>query len=118
MTQPSGTGRNPQNGRPSWDPRKVLLCVLEGNRETMARALADNGYQVFVARDTSQAVDRMRENQLEVVGLDSRFDQVEQGFVFVDLAKLHPEVGPTAPLVLRSGFPLTTYDGCSCGFSQ
>jgi predicted Zn finger-like uncharacterized protein len=83
MTQPSGTTRKVQNGRPSWDPRKVLLCVLESSRESMARALADNGYQVFVARDTRQAVDRMRENQLEVVVLDSRFDQVEQGCVFV-----------------------------------
>ncbi|MDQ2936913.1 MAG: hypothetical protein M3R67_05330, partial [Acidobacteriota bacterium] len=46
-------------------------------------ALAENRYQVFVAQDTRQAVERMRENQLDVVILDSRFDPVEQGSVFV-----------------------------------
>jgi CheY-like chemotaxis protein len=69
--------------RPAWDPRKALVCVPEDNREPIARSLAEDGYQVFVAHDTRQAVDRMRENQLDVVLLDSRFDPVEQGPVFV-----------------------------------
>jgi predicted Zn finger-like uncharacterized protein len=81
--QSSGAGRKSQSGRGSWDPRKVLVCGVEDNRESIARGLAENGHQVFVAQDTRQAVDRMRENQLEVVVLDSRFDQVEQGNVFV-----------------------------------
>ncbi len=76
-------GSNPQSGRPSWHPRTALICIPEDNRESVARALAENGYQVFVAKDTSQAVDRMRENQLDVVLLDQRFDPVEQGPVFV-----------------------------------
>lgn len=69
--------------RPSWNPRKALVCVLEENREKVARALAESGYKVFVANDTRQAVDRMRENQVDVVILDARFDPVEQGTVYV-----------------------------------
>ncbi|MDQ1638561.1 MAG: hypothetical protein QOF62_1900 [Pyrinomonadaceae bacterium] len=69
--------------RPSWNPRKALVCVLEESRESVARALTDNGYKVFVANDTRQAVDRMRENELDVVVLDARFDPVEQGTVYV-----------------------------------
>jgi response regulator RpfG family c-di-GMP phosphodiesterase len=49
----------------------------------LARSLAEIGYQVFVAEDTRQAVERMRENQLDVVIVDPRFDASEQGAVFV-----------------------------------
>lgn len=83
LNQSGAPGANPQSARPSWNPRKALVCIPEDNRDTVARALAENGYQVFVAEDTSQAVDRMRENQLDVVLLDQRFDPVEQGTVFV-----------------------------------
>lgn len=80
---PAVMSRNSKNVRPSWDPRRVLVCMPEDNREVVARGLAENGYQVFVAEDTRQAVERMRENQLDVVLLDPRFDPVEQGPVFV-----------------------------------
>jgi predicted Zn finger-like uncharacterized protein len=83
INQPSATGRSQRGVRPSWDPRKALVCVPADNRELTARSLAENGYQVFVAQDTRQAVDRMRENQLDVVLLDPRFDPSEQGNVFV-----------------------------------
>jgi CheY-like chemotaxis protein len=69
--------------RPPGYSRKALVCVLAENRERVARGLAEDGYQVFVAEDTRQAVDRMRENKLEVVLLDPRFDQAEQGAVYV-----------------------------------
>ena len=72
-----------QSGRSSWNPRKALVCAVEENRESIARGLADNNYQVFVAEDSRQAVERMRENRLDLVILDSRFDPVEQGSVFV-----------------------------------
>jgi CheY-like chemotaxis protein len=65
------------------DPRKALVCTAELHSETIARQLTKNGYQVFVARDTGQAVDRMREDQLEVVLVDSEFDSAEQGAAFV-----------------------------------
>ena len=69
--------------RPAWNPRKALVCTAEIHREAIARQLTKNGYQVFVAQDTGQAVDRMREIQLEVVLLDSDFDAAEQGAAFV-----------------------------------
>lgn len=64
-------------------PRKALICLAEQHRETIARQLASNGYQVFVAQNTGQAIDRMRENQLVVVLLDHEFDSAEQGAAFV-----------------------------------
>jgi predicted Zn finger-like uncharacterized protein len=63
--------------------RKVLVCTSEAHREEIARLLADDGYQVFVAENTEQAVERMRGNQLSVVILEPQFDQAEQGAAFV-----------------------------------
>ena len=83
LSQQATTAGNSTNIRSPWNPRKTLVCVPEDNREKVARSLAESGFQVFVADDTSQAVERMRENQLDVVVLDPRFDPVEQGSVFV-----------------------------------
>ena len=83
INQPAVTGRNLPYARPAWDPRKALVCIPEEHREMVARGLAANGYKVFVAEDARQAVDRMRENLLDIVLLDPRFDPVEQGPVFV-----------------------------------
>jgi predicted Zn finger-like uncharacterized protein len=69
--------------RSGWSRRRVLICATEARRELIARRLDESGYQVFVAADTRQAVERMRENQLEVVLLDPEFDMVEQGAAFV-----------------------------------
>ena len=69
--------------RPAWNSRRALVCTDELHREAIARQLTKNGYQVFVAQDTGQAVDRMRENQLDIVLLDSEFDSAEQGAAFV-----------------------------------
>lgn len=82
LLQPATTGRS-QIARPSWNPRRALVCVPDENRQSVARGLAENGHQVFVAEDTRQAVERMRENQLDVVVLDPRFDPAEQGTVFI-----------------------------------
>jgi predicted Zn finger-like uncharacterized protein len=83
VKQPSMAGGNLPYGRPAWDARKALICVPEEHRENIARNLSESGYQVFVAMDTRQAVDRMRENLLDMVLLDPRFDPLEQGPVFV-----------------------------------
>lgn len=83
INQPAAQGRSANHTRPSWDPRRVLVCVPEDYRESVALTLAENGYQVFVANDARQAVDRMRENLLDVVLLDPRFDPTEQGALFV-----------------------------------
>jgi predicted Zn finger-like uncharacterized protein len=83
MSQRAGGIQKTQGARPVWNPRRVLICVASEHRESAARNLAENNYQVFVAEDTKQAVDRMRENQLDVVILDPRFDPAEQGPVFI-----------------------------------
>ncbi len=83
VSQPAAAAAFTQGPRPSWNPRKALICVLEENRDAIARGLAENNYQVFVAQDTRQAVERMREDRLDLVILDPRFDPVEQGSAFV-----------------------------------
>ena len=83
LNHPPATVRGLPTTRHVWNPRKALVCVPEGNREKVARDLMESGYQVFVAQDTRQAVDRMRENELDVVLLDPRFDPQEQGPIFV-----------------------------------
>ncbi len=73
----------PGTGRDEWQRRRVLVCTPEARRETIARLLAENDYQVFVAEDTSQAIERMREDHMNVVLLDPEFDTIEQGAAFV-----------------------------------
>jgi predicted Zn finger-like uncharacterized protein len=69
--------------RPSWNRRRVLVCTAPVHRETIASGLSENGYEAFVAEDTQQAIERMRQSQLDVVILDSDFDTAEQGAAFV-----------------------------------
>lgn len=69
--------------RPAWDRRRVLVCVEQQHREVIARGLTEKNYEVFVADDTEQAIERMRESQVDVVILDSAFDTAEQGAAFV-----------------------------------
>lgn len=83
VNQPGNNDGYTPAARSSWNPRKALVCAMEENRESIARVLSENNYQVFVAQDSRQAVERMRENRLDLVILDSRFDPVEQGAVFV-----------------------------------
>ena len=67
----------------SWTRRKALVCTSEQYREGVARRLAENNYQVFVAEETRQAIETMRSNQLQVVLLEAQFDVAEQGAAFV-----------------------------------
>ncbi|PYS70596.1 MAG: hypothetical protein DMF69_13025 [Acidobacteria bacterium] len=75
----AGASDNPR----AWTRRKALVCTTEQFRDQVARSLTENGYQVFVAEDTRQAVETMRANQMEVVLLDPQFDAIEQGAAFV-----------------------------------
>src|SRR5215831_9867214 len=80
--------RSERNGdskvsRPVWDHRRVLVCTAKKYSEPIARGLTQNGYEVFVAEDTQQAVERMRESRVDVVVLDAEFDPAEQGAAFV-----------------------------------
>ena len=80
-----GTSHTPEKpgARPAWDPRKALVCTAETYRETIAQRLTENGYQVYVAEDTRQAIETMRSNKMDVVLLEPQFDPAEQGSAFV-----------------------------------
>jgi predicted Zn finger-like uncharacterized protein len=71
------------NSRPSWNPRRALVCTAEAHREIVSQQLTENNYQVFVAQNTREAVERIRDSQLDVVLLDSEFDAAEQGAAFI-----------------------------------
>ena len=74
---------NGEAGQPLRNKRKILVCLSEPNREPIARKLSEDGYQVYIAEDTRQAVETMRANQMEIVLLDPQFDTMEQGALFV-----------------------------------
>ena len=76
-------GNESEEDRSSSRRRKALICTTEIHRESIARRLTESGYQVYVAEDTRQAVERIRANQLCIVLLEPQFDFVEQGAAFV-----------------------------------
>jgi predicted Zn finger-like uncharacterized protein len=84
LLKPSHNDRTAAVVRPSWDRRRVLVCTAPEHQEQIARGLTQNNYDVFVAADTQQAVERMRESHLDVVILDQSFDPIDQGAAFVN----------------------------------
>ncbi len=80
-----GSARETDNpgARPAWDKRKALVCASETYRDVVARKMSENGYEVYVAEDTRQAVETMRSKHMDVVLLDPQFDPGEQGSAFV-----------------------------------
>ena len=79
----AASGKTPLAARLKWERRRVLVCVTPPRREMIGRALVDDNYQVYIAEDTSQAIERMREEQMDVIILEPDFDPVEQGAAFV-----------------------------------
>ena len=79
----SGSTANRGRKRPAWDRRKALVCASPAYRETIARSLSGNEYEVFVAENMAQALGRMREERMDIVILDASFDPLEQGVAFV-----------------------------------
>ena len=77
------TGGSRGRSRPAWDRRKVLVCASPAYREVIARPLAENDYDVFVAENMAQGLGRMREERMDVVVLDANFDPLEQGVAFI-----------------------------------
>jgi len=80
-TPAAGTARSAT--RLHWEHRRVLVCVAPQRRETIGKALLSENYQVYLAENTSQAIERMREEKMDVVILEAEFDAVEQGSAFV-----------------------------------
>jgi predicted Zn finger-like uncharacterized protein len=75
-----------------WRQRRALICTGRSHREATARLLSQNQYEIFIADDTAQAIERMREEQMDVVILDPDFDAMEQGAAFInrELNSLRP----------------------------
>ena len=67
----------------TWERRRALVCAGSAFGGDAARALSQSGYDVSVAADAAQAVERMREDQLEVLVLDPEFDPRAQGAVAI-----------------------------------
>ena len=78
--------------RRAFGHRRALICAEAEHRFAVARSLVENGYEAYVAEDTTQAIERMREDQMDVVLLDPNFDQPEQGAAFIrrEVAALRP----------------------------
>jgi len=82
-------------GRAGWGShRSALVCASSEHRYAVARVLVENGYEVFVAEDTTQAIERMREDQMDVILLAPDFDPQEQGAAFInrEMSALRPAV--------------------------
>jgi predicted Zn finger-like uncharacterized protein len=75
-------------------PRRVLVCVTPEHREAVGCALVEGGkgYEVYIAADTSQALERMREEHMDVLILEPDFDAVEKGAAFImrEISALRP----------------------------
>jgi predicted Zn finger-like uncharacterized protein len=69
--------------RPAWERRRALLCVGSAQGDDAARCLAENNFDVYVAADAAQAVERMREDVPDVLVLDAEFDTREQGAIML-----------------------------------
>jgi len=76
-------GPRAAGGRRDWERRRALVCAGSAFGSDAARALSNAGYEVSVAGDIAEAVERMREEQLEVLLLDSEFDPRSQGALAV-----------------------------------
>ncbi|MCA1631066.1 MAG: zinc-ribbon domain-containing protein, partial [Acidobacteria bacterium] len=78
--------------RRGWEHRRALVCAQDEHRFSVARVLVEGGYEVFVAEDTTQAIERMREDKMDIVLLDPKFDEVEQGAAFIrrEVSALRP----------------------------
>jgi predicted Zn finger-like uncharacterized protein len=72
-----------KKGRRRSDRKRVLVCASPIHREPIAALLSANGYDAFVAENTPQALESMREERMDIVILDPQFDPVEQGYAFV-----------------------------------
>lgn len=85
--------------RLAWERHRVLVCVEPEHRQKVARKLMEHDYHVFVAENTTQAIDRMREERMDIIFLDPNFDPVEKGAAFVS-----SEISAMRPVERRRTF--------------
>lgn len=85
--------------RLAWERHRVLVCVEPDQRQKIARKLAEHEYHVFVAENTAQAIERMREERMDIIILDPDFDPIERG-----AAHISNEINALRPAVRRRTF--------------
>src|SRR5437868_483147 len=93
MTAAASEASQKTAGRRGWgNHRRALVCAASDHRFTVARVLVENGYECFVAEDTTQAIERMREDRIDIILLAPDFDPVEQGAAFInrEISALRP----------------------------
>jgi predicted Zn finger-like uncharacterized protein len=73
-----GAGAAPHAGR-GWERRRALVCAGSAFGGDAVGALRRAGYDVSVAAEASEAVERMREDRFDVLVLDPEFDARGQG---------------------------------------
>ncbi|HYO99476.1 MAG TPA: zinc-ribbon domain-containing protein [Pyrinomonadaceae bacterium] len=92
MTTAADEASKSSTHRRPFAHRRALICAGEEHRFAVARALVENGYEAYVAEDTTQAIERMREDHMDVVILDPQFDPQEKGAAFIkrEVSALRP----------------------------
>jgi predicted Zn finger-like uncharacterized protein len=85
--------------RLAWERHRILICVEPEHRQKVARKLAEHEYHVFVAENTTQAIERMREERMDIIILDPNFDAIEQG-----AARVSNEINSMRPAERRRTF--------------
>lgn len=92
MTTAASAAASQGASRRGWDHRRALVCASPEHRFAVARVLVESGYEVFVAEDTTQAIERMRDDRMDIVLLDPTFDAQEQGAAFIrrEISALRP----------------------------
>ncbi|HEY0080941.1 MAG TPA: zinc-ribbon domain-containing protein [Pyrinomonadaceae bacterium] len=95
LLQRGGEGETTKGatGGRKWGRRRALVCCASEHREALARTLARSQYEVYVADSTGQAIERMREDRMDVLILDTEFDPVEHGSAFItrEINALRPQ---------------------------
>lgn len=66
-----------------WEARRVLVCVGEEHRHAVARNLKKSDCTVYVAENKLQAIERMRDERMDVIILSADFDSEEEGASFL-----------------------------------
>ena len=74
----AGVGSPSQQGR-SWERRRAIVCAGSAFGGDAVGALRRAGYDVSVAAEAAEAVERMREDHFDVLVLDPEFDVRAQG---------------------------------------
>ncbi|GAC1652870.1 MAG: hypothetical protein NVS9B15_13430 [Acidobacteriaceae bacterium] len=96
--------------------RPLILCVDDEEAALTLRkmVLQKNGFEVLTATNSTDALQLMRENKVNMVVTDHLLGK-ESG---VELAKEIKSLAPTIPVVLLSGLPPEHYEHVDCFISK